>query len=85
MMNMHTAFAVSELNDMSQHIYHHTVILFVLVHLIFKSAEQSFLLSVKQKDISDTLMYFKAVKRSSYIVGNTVVVRFLYVFVRYLG
>ena len=63
-MNVHSALAVSEFDNMSKYVYHHTVVLFVLVNLLLKRIEQLFLLAVEHKRIGNTFVYDKAVKRS---------------------
>ena len=65
--SMHSALAVSEFDNMSKNVYHHTVVLFVLVNLLLKGTEQLFLLAVEHKRIGNTFVYDKAVKRSENI------------------
>ena len=79
MVNVHTAFTVSELNYVSQNIYHHAVVFFVFINLFFQCAEQFFLFAVQHKGIGNTFVNNKAVERYSYIIGNSQFVGFAYV------
>ncbi len=74
MNNVQTAFTVSELHDMAEDIDHQIGAFFLFVYLIGNKTNQLFLISVKHNGVNNAAAHGKRVKRTFYVVGNSVII-----------
>ena len=78
MVDVHTAFAVPELNDVAQNVYHCAVVFFLCIYLLFNDVQQTLLLVVEHKGVVYPAVYGVALIGTLDIVRNAQIICFLY-------